>query len=529
MTIPNQAQVQQIFSDASNWLLPQIRKAPHNQGIYDLNKRAMSMYHGWPLTAKVPEGYSIPSAVDGCDYVRHMGSEVHWSVGSPPYHYVFPQMDWTNVFTRSDTTFQARIKIGPWIDGQPDIFVQVYRHNHASGWVTVGVYYEGKPANDTRYYPIQLYFEDSRIIADHRTQAAGWVLWINRWREQEMRGNKYFIRTEDMPTAKLVYNIPDCARMYNFIDGTGWPDNRADIHGPLFNSGFPSQPDDFMFLNPPAPAYWDCSVAHSGCPQGWPSDMHRGHSAGGWGMSHRSKVCVWPQAYTTVLRQDPLGLLSQAIFIMLKYNNPYHHYANPWPSWAPGGPPGSTIRPIDMVQWVGDNFWEPGVGMTMFNVPIVGVDRRGSSLRTNQHLVACTLLGYHFQASNPPRADAALWRVRADSVADILGKTQVGGVMGAQPPNGVWTVNGGTIRRNGYFGSQLFVWDKVGNPTVGLVNFGWLRTTINELFNLPSDDEDYTLSTAETTATYAQAMRVWAYHKYGMVLGWDTATLPGYP
>src|SRR5690606_7675464 len=126
----------------------------------------------------------------------------------------------------------------------------------------------------------------------------------------------------------------------------------------------------------------------------------------------------------------------------------------------------------------------------MFNVPIIGVDKRGSSLRTNQHLVACTLLGYHFQASNPPRADAALWRARADSVAEILGATQVGGVMGAQPPNGVWTTNGDIIQRNGYFGSQLFVWDKVGNPTLGLVDFGWLRTTINELFNLPSDDED---------------------------------------
>ena len=42
---------------------------------------------------------------------------------------------------------------------------------------------------------------------------------------------------------------------------------------------------------------------------------------------------------------------------------------------------------------------------------------------------------------------------------------------------------------------------------------------INNYFGLPSDDEEYVLSTVETRATYAQALRVWLYHKYGVLWG----------
>ena len=49
----------------------------------------------------------------------------------------------------------------------------------------------------------------------------------------------------------------------------------------------------------------------------------------------------------------------------------------------------------------------------------------------------------------------------------------------------------------------------------------------NYYFGLPPDDGDCTLSTVETTVTFAQAWRVYGWHKYGWLSG-SSSTIPGY-
>lgn len=237
-------------------------------------------------------------------------------------------------------------------------------------------------------------------------------------------------------------------------------------------------------------------------------------------------MCVWPQAYTWVLRQDPLGLLSQAIHILNKYDDPFHLYNSPWPSGVPGGPP-STVTPITMGQWVYEHFYADPVGIHMYNVPVIGVDHRASSLRTNQFAILATLLGYRYLIPG--------WQELADWFMAILRSSQIGGF--DQPTNGCWKQGGdyNWLRRNKYFGAQMYVWDQVSvgssqsgsGGVLGIVDFNWLRNFINFYFNLPPDDGDHILSTVETTATFAQACRVYAYHRYGILIG-DSSSIPGY-
>lgn len=122
-------------------------------------------------------------------------------------------------------------------------------------------------------------------------------------------------------------------------------------------------------------------------------------------------------------------------------------------------------------------------------------------------LVATTLLGYRYLINNT-------WKNRADAVAGVLRQVQVGGY--GQPVNGIHSIDGEIVRPD-YFGSQAFVWDAInphvregGAPTLGVVDFGWLRQTINAFFNLPNNDEDWILSTVETTATYAHVGRAYS-------------------
>lgn len=516
---PTSTEVQTILTNAVNWVGNQVRKAPESSGQEYTDRRAVSMYQGWPLTAKVPLGNLIPDAQSYCDYVRHMGSEFTWMLSYYPYMETNPAWRWVTVYERSENKFQALCEIAPWSDGQPPIQFQVYREEDGYGNVRIGLYYGGKPSSDTRAYPVQIYFEDTMVVSDHRTAGAGWKVWELRSLGHGTLGNKYFIRTEDQVAAKLLQGMgnADGDRLETFSNFNYYTDISYDIHAPLFNWSS-SLPDDFMFSTSNG-MYADCGVTNDGCPQGWHFDRPRWDTDAGWGFSHRSKVCEWTGGYTWILRQDPLGLLSQAIHVMQKYNSATHSYANPWPSSVPNGPSGSTVTPAYMVEWVWEHFWQQGQGCSMFEVPIIGGDKRASSLRTNQMMVAATLLGYRYNQGNS-------WKDRADTVAAILQNVQVGGK--GQPSRGVWSWDSSgakiAIRRSGYFGSQMFVW--AGDSPAGVVDFSWLRTTINEYFNLPHDDEDYMLSTVETTATYAQAWRTYLYYKHNVLSG-TLATIPG--
>ena len=268
-----------------------------------------------------------------------------------------------------------------------------------------------------------------------------------------------------------------------------------------------------MFLNSPHPMYFDCSPNQPDSPR----DDYRGLSDGGWGFSHRSKVCTFPQLYTTILRQDGLGLLAQAIHLIMKYEDPDHEYDSPCPSLIPGGPP-NPLTPKKLADFVWDKWFVEDIGITMFQVPFVGGnDNHASSLRTNQMLVLQTLLGYYYDQGETHRS-------RADTISDILRQVQVGHP--PQPANGIKSASGIEFIRPTFAGSQLFGWSIVGS--LGVAGFSFVRDLINKYFGLPFDDLDLILSTVEATATYAQAFRVYLYHKHGITLGIPN-TIPGAP
>ncbi|HXF60882.1 MAG TPA: hypothetical protein VNK95_04655, partial [Caldilineaceae bacterium] len=458
-----------------------------------------------PLTAKVPPGYTIPGATSDCHYVRHLGSEVTIGVNRYPAITLYDA-------GRGPTYAKCYVEIGPWPDGQPSIWFYIERnYDVPNGRTLVDIYYYGTPLGDTRAYPITLYWGPYQILSDHRSLPARWI-YHSIWGAQiGQKSNKYFIRTEDQVALKLCQAEPWAWKLNNWC-GQLWGDTHADIHAPLFNKGHEKNSDHIY--QPGYPMYQDCLKNHQGCPNDWPADMYRGTSTAGWGFSHRSKVCVWPQAYTWVLAQDPLGLLAQAVHTLIKTNNPWHQFYSAWPAGAVTPQPAS-FTPIGIAEWVMQHFYRPGVGVSMFQAPVIGQDNRASSLRTNQFLILTTLLGYRYLIGN--------WHWTADDVAWILRNTSIGGP--GQPAYGVRTAEG-DVHRPDYYGAQLFVWDWIDGQGIGLTGFSWLRTAINHYLNLPYDDTDWMLSTVETTATYCQALRTYGYHKYGWQFG-PLATIPG--
>ena len=517
---PPAEEVQDIARDAMSWVAHRVRSAPKSDGSNDPDKQVASMYPAWPLTAKVPPGHTISGAQGDGDYVRHLGDEFVWRITPPPQPPASPIIVNDSIeielIHRRAASFRARAKVGRWADGQPPIVLELRRDYQTDGRVQTEIRYAGKPAGDTRTYPIKVYFAGEEIISDHRTVQAGRVFRQTTRREVGLNSNKYFVRTENIPASKLMKGYRGGVKMRSFHLPLWNRDDDWDIHSPLFAAGY-DKPDGYMFENPPRPMYHDCSVGH----RDWPRDDYRGASAGGWGFSHRSKVCTLPKGYTWLLRQDGLGLMAQAIHVMMKYNDPDHEYESPWPGLWPGGPP-SPLTPKRLADYVWDRWYRNGIGVTMTGVPIlnslpiIGDDtQRASSLRTNQMLVLQTLLGYHYD-------QGALYKARANTIADILRQVQVG--HSPQPANGVKTQTDGDIVRPTFAGAQLFAWTTVSS--LGVTDFGWIRSTINQLLDLPPDDLDYVLSTVEATATYGQAFRVYLYHKYGIVLG-DWASIPG--
>ena len=502
---PPVGEVQSIIRDAMSWVTHRVRNAPKGDGTNDPDKQVASMYPGWPLTAKVPLGHSVPRAQGNYDYVRHLGDEFVRIQGPPPVAYDSIELE---LIHRRATSFRARAKIGAWADGQPAIVLELRRDYQSDGRVQTEIHYAGKPAGDTRAYPVKVYFAGEEIISDHRTAQAGRVFQKTTWGESGLNSNKYFVRTENIPASKLMREYREGVKMRSFHLPLWNSDDDWDIHSSLFARGY-DKSDGYMFENPPHPMYHDCSVGH----RNWPRDDHRDSSSGGWGFSHRSKVCTLPQGYTWLLRQDGLGLMAQAIHVMMKYNNPNHEYESPWPSLVSGGPP-KPLTPKKLADYAWAKWYKDGIGVTMFQVPVIGDDDRASSLRTNQMLVLQTLLGYHYN-------QGTLYKSRADIITDILRQVQVG--HSPQPVSGAKTGSGDIVRPT-FSGAQLFAWTTVGS--LGVTDFDWIRSTINKLFDLPPDDLDYVLSTVEATATYAQAFRVYLYHKYGMVLG-DWASIPG--
>ena len=511
MAVPTMSEIETIVNNATEWVANRVRKAPNPRGVDEPSKMVVSMYPAWPVIAKVPSGYTIPSAQGPRDYVRHLGDELVWTVGITTT--VLDSINLELVLLNTDN-FHARAKVGPWADGQPSLFFDLYRTYYADGSVWTRIHYDGKPSDDTREYPVKMYFAGEEFISDHRTADAGLVFEATTHGSAGLNGNKYFIRTENIPASKLLKGTPEGDALRTFHLPLWNDDDDLDIHSPLFAVGY-DKPDDYMF-SASGPMYFDCSADAPA----WPRDDYRGASQGGWGFSHRSKVCTFPQAYTEVLRQDGLGLLAQAIHVLMKYGDPDHEYESPWPYWLRLpflGRPSNPTTPKKMADFVWDRWYVEGVGVSMFGIPVVGGDGdKASSLRTNQMLVLQTLLGYHSGQGEP-------YVSRADIIAEILAQVQVGHP--PQPANGVKTPHGEFIRPT-FTGSQLFGWETVGSLGVG--SFGFVRDQINKYFGLPFDDLDFLLSTVEATATYAQAFRVYLYYKYGRILG-EGETIPGSP
>lgn len=519
---PTKQHVLDAVLDSYYWVRRSRKPAPQTSGQAAPNLEAISMYRSPPITFKVPDGYTIPGATNICQYVRHLGNQMVVN-GS-----VVPQVAIRLYFRRWNESF-VELKVTDWADGQPELRFDLLRtYNPTTGKTKVDIAYYGKPSGDTRQYPIQMYWGQALIMSDHRTQKYGWF-YSQEWNSQiGQRGNKFFLRTEDIVAAKLLWDEPDNYKLLNWCNQQWGNDIEADIHAPLFNMANGKR-TDFIYQTG-APTYRDCVVQHDGCPNWWPADRYRGASTSGWGFSHRSKVCFWEGGYTWILAQDPLGLQCQAIMTLNKVGNPDHQFFDAWPFGVPGKP---TMTPKGVATWVKNNYYRENVGATMWGIPVIGGDDRISSLRTNQFLVLTTLLGYKYRVAG--------WAAYADELANILLQVQVGGK--DQPAHGAKTAELGEICRPDYTGSQLYVWDKLdGSGTMsnnqvsaagvdveglGLKDFGWLRQTINHYFNLPLDDEDFTLSTIETTATYCQALRVYLWHKYRVLWG-SPSTIPGY-
>ena len=518
------ANVQDMSLRAYDWVRRSVRPAPQTDGVYREHVNTISMYRSPPFFIKVPDGYSIPGATSNCQYVRHLGNQMNFNGA------VVPQITTENIYRRPDKSYM-RLYVHYWPDNQPSISFDVQRTYTDNGRTNVKIFYNGKASSDTRKYPIQVYWGHLQILSDHRVSAR-WI-YTGEWGPAVgQRGNKFFIRTEDLVAAKLLQSESDNYKLINWCNQNWNNDFVADIHAPLFKMAN-SKRTDFIYQSG-APVYRDCDVRHDGCPNWWPSDSYRGQSSAGWGFSHRSKVCNWQGGYTWVLSQDPLGLQAQAIQTLNKVGNPNHTFYDAWPIGATTSKP--TLTPVGVANWVKNNYYRANVGISMWNLPIIGGDQRASSLRTNQWLILTTLLGYKYRVAG--------WAAYADEAAKILCNVSVGGPN--MPAYGIWqydeNISTGVLQRlvrPDYYGAQLFVWDQMpidntggANPTdpmtkIGFLNFSWLRQTINELFNLPDDDQDFILSTVEATATYSQALRVYLWHKYRTLIG-PSSTIPGY-
>lgn len=523
LAAPSKGDVQKYHARAYSWVQKSLKEAPQTNGVNNANYQAISMYRSPPVTMKVPPSYTIPGASNSnCWYVRHLGNQM--SVWGIPTAQIKTYLDF-----RRHNESAMWLNAEDWPDGQPLIQIYVLRTYFSdTGKTKVDVYYPGKQSGDTRKYPVVIYWGNKVIVADHRTRAAGWVYSATWGAQVGQRGNKFFLRTEDIVAAKLLSSDANNYKLMNWCNANWGNDIEADVHAPLFNMAN-SKRSDFIYQTG-APTYRDCGVQHDGCPNWWPQDRYRGQSTAGWGFSHRSKVCFWEGGYTWILAQDPLGLQAQAIHTLNKTGNPNHVFYDAWPALVPNKP---TLTPVGIAKWMKDNYYRAGVGATMWNVPVIGGDQRISSLRTNQFLILTTLLGYKYRVAG--------WAAYADELANILCQVSVGG--NTQPAYGVKTAELGNITRPDYWGAQMYVWDSLdgsgamssgqvsaagsGVTGLGLKDFGWLRQTLNYWFNLPEDDEDFILSTIETTATYAQALRVYLWHKYRVLAG-SSATIPGY-
>ena len=70
MSAPTADEIQTIARDAMNWVAHRVRNAPKSDGSNDPDKQVASMYPSWPLTAKVPPGYTISGAQGDGDYIK---------------------------------------------------------------------------------------------------------------------------------------------------------------------------------------------------------------------------------------------------------------------------------------------------------------------------------------------------------------------------------------------------------------------------------------------------------------------------
>ena len=147
------------------------------------------------------------------------------------------------------------VSVAPWVDGQPNLEFQVnYTVDQSDPrWADINIYWYGKPAGDSRGYPIQAYWLKQQLFSDHRTEPASWIystfdhahFSIGVW----CSGNKYFLCTEDLVAMRLIEE-PRRSAIEKWAKRQ-WPNTglEMDIHAPLFREAL-GQSDDFMYAWP---------------------------------------------------------------------------------------------------------------------------------------------------------------------------------------------------------------------------------------------------------------------------------------
>lgn len=392
--------------------------------------------------------------------------------------------------------------------------------------------------------PVELWFGTTRLSTDLNAEAIN-TSWS--YTNSGIRNTpRYFIRGYNLTGARLLQGDDptntDIAKIDDFSERF-WHDLNFDWPQPYFGLGT-GEADDFL---------WDEKMFQdTKADWGYPGTYPVGLDTNWFGYSHRSKVGLDLKAYLITQTVDPLTLISVAIHLLNKYGDPDKQFYTPritgWRDRLMD--PASVFMesilyrytdvwtPRKVAKYTKEYFYTQGLGVSMYvpfrtgivadslrfaspflgwllglvtpEVYLQGEGGVGTSLRSNGFLALTSLLGYKYNRTE--------WQSIADDLADVLVETQ----WGLSPYNqyeGI-TQDYGTLRRPQFQGAQLIIWKKTNSFM--LPTFSLLRRMINELGDLPPEEADALVSNVETTATFAQALRIYLRYKYST--SWPTST-----
>jgi len=282
----------------------------------------------------------------------------------------------------------------------------------------------------------------------------------------------------------------------------------TDIYNPMFGLDSTAA-DDFVFG---VDAYHDCDSyvfggTSSTLPWGnytkpfdyYPAEPQYGERKFPYYPYEPKECTLGIQTYITISRLDYLAPILQAIHILNKYDDPDHSY--------PKADLLGYTTPRQVARWAETTAWN-GYGIKVLGKP----SQYASAVRSNAFQVLETLLGYKFGD-----ATSAYY---ADTLAIILLKTQ----WGSAPFDLYWGATGEDdyVLRPNHFGGQMVAWSAISSSRSSAVNYAYelppptALSGIVDLFNMPKEVEGVLPTNAEATATFVQALRVYAYYRYGI-------------